>query len=313
MSAHISVEKYVQLNGHKGAVYAITKADLPNHVFTAGSDGIIARWDVENGISSGALAQIQAPIFSLFFDAENHLLYAGREDGGLHIIDVRKRAEIKLLKNHEKGVFSIIKHNHTIYTSGGDGTVASIDCVHLSTSHVFKASGQKVRGLYFSAKKNWMYAASADGFIRIFPSGFPKPFLEWHAHEGAANTVVELSGNRILSGGRDARLKLWEIDGDKIELIENIPAHNYAIYKIEAMDEAGIIITCSRDKNVKIWNKETLQVLKRIERVKHGGHKNSVNDFLYLDGLNKLITVSDDSSVIVWQVSASLNQAATVG
>lgn len=303
MNITATAQKYVQLNGHQGAVYSITNADIPNHVFTAGSDGIIARWDIENGISSGALAQVQAPIFSLLYNEDSNILLAGREDGGLHVIDTIAKKEIKLIKNHEKGVFSIMRVGDRIYTSGGDGTVAIIDALTFYTKHVFKASYKKVRGLYFSENKELLYTASADGKIRAFSNDFSSPILEWMAHDEAANVMAELSANIIVTGGRDARLKVWDVGLPKPLLLENIPAHNYAIYQITVYRELGIFITCSRDKTIKIWDLETMQVIKRIERISHGSHKNSVNSFVFVNKLNKLVSVSDDSSIIVWEIN----------
>lgn len=307
MDITATAEKYAQLNGHRGAVYAVVHADIPNHVFTAGSDGIIARWDIENSISSGALAQVQAPIFSLLYNDDSNTLLAGREDGGLHVIDTIAKKEIKLLKNHEKGVFSIIRAGNKIYTSGGDGTVAVIDSYTFQTRQVFKVSDKKVRGLYFSYKKDLLYTAAADGMIRAFFQDSSSPTVQWKAHDEAANTVCELSENIVITGGRDARLKIWDMSLGEPLLLENIPAHNYAIYQIQIHQELGIFITCSRDKTIKIWDLESMQVLKRIERVKLGGHKNSVNSFVFIPGVNKLVSVSDDASIMVWNIQIENN------
>jgi WD40 repeat protein len=299
-----TAEKYAQLNGHKGAVYAVSPADSPNHVFTVGSDGIIARWDIENSISSGALAQVQAPVFSLLYCGPTKTVWAGREDGGLHVIDTVLKRETKLFKNHEKGVFSIIKSSDKIYTSGGDGTIAVTDIYSLRTVQLFKASDKKVRGLYYSENKALLYTASADGMVRGFSdTGLSaKLVVEWGAHDEAANTIAQLSDDVLITGGRDARLKLWDISTGIPLLLENIPAHNYAIYQIQVLKELGIFITCSRDKTIKIWDLETLQVLKRINRVDTLGHKNSVNSFVYFKENKNLISVGDDGAVMVWKL-----------
>jgi len=299
-----TAEKYAQMNGHQGAVYAVSPADITNHVYTAGSDGIIARWDIENSTSSGALAQVQAPIFSLLYCHGNKTVWAGREDGGLHVIDTVLKKESKLFKNHDKGVFSIIESNDKIYTSGGDGTVAVTDIDSLKTIQLFKVSDQKVRGLYYSESAALLYTASADGMVRGFSDVFSSPRLvmEWHAHQEAANTIVQLSDDVLMTGGRDARLKLWDISLGTPLLLEDIPAHNYAIYQIQVWKELGIFITCSRDKTIKIWDLETLQVLKRINRVDTRGHKNSVNSFIYLKENGKLVSVGDDAAVMVWDL-----------
>lgn len=302
MSVTATAEKYMQLSGHVGAVYAVAPAG-PGLVFTAGSDGIIAKWDTGDGTPWGAVARVEAPLFSLMFDPGTHRLWAGREDGGLHVIDTAGRRELRLLKNHAQGVFSVLRAGNRVYTSGGDGTVALIHPETLETETVFRASEKKVRGLYYDTAHDRLYTASADGMLRCFTGDGKRQLLQWAAHEWAANAVAELPGNRLLSGGRDARLKIWEPDGDRAMPAENIPAHNYAIYRIAVFPETGIFITCSRDKTIKIWDIHTREVLTRISRQTAGGHRNSVNDFVFDAATGRLVSVGDDGAVMVWNVA----------
>lgn len=301
MTRTATAEKHTQLNGHVGAVYAVTPAGRPGEVFTAGSDGIIARWDIESGTSLGALAKIQAPVFSLLFHAETHTLWAGREDGGLHIIDTENRRELKLLKNHEKGVFSILAAGNRIYTSGGDGTVAAVDPATLETRQVTQLSDKKVRGLFYDTDTEELYAAAADGMLRVCTADLKTLLRQWPVHDEAANAIAMLPGHTLITGGRDARLKLWSLDGEPT-LKENIPAHNYAIYQIKVFAEQGIFITCSRDKTLKIWDITEHTVLYRISRSTAMGHRNSVNDFTYFPETGKLVSVSDDGTGMVWSI-----------
>lgn len=297
-----TAEKYVQLNGHTGAVYAVTPAEVQGQVFTAGSDGIIARWDIREGISLGAVARVPGPVFSLYFQQETHTLWVGRDDGGLHVIDTRSRTERKLFKNHEKGVFSIVPLDERIYTSGGDGTLAELDARLLSTRQVTKITDQKVRGLYADPRSRHIFTASADGMLREFSADLKTLHRQWHAHADAANAIAPLPGGRLMTGGRDARLKVWTLS-DVPELSENIPAHNYAVYRIRVFAEQGIFITASRDKTVKIWDLETFTVLHRISRTTGGGHRNSVNDFVYFPETGELVSAGDDGAVMVWRVT----------
>lgn len=302
MPKQVSVEKTAQLNGHKGAIYAICQADLPMHVFTAGSDGIIARWDICNAISSGALAQVQAPVFSLFYEEETHLLFVGREDGGMHVLDTQSRKELKLIKNHSQGVFSIRKVGNFIYTVGGDGNMAIMDMEQLQTQKVLKISEKKLRGLYYDSDEKNIITAAADGFVRSVGYLDSQIKQAWFAHEGAANTIAKLPDGRLITGGRDARLKIWAKSEKDYTLNKDIAAHNYAIYQIKTYLEQGIFITASRDKTLKIWDMETMAVCKRINRVQDMGHKNSVNDFVFFPETSTLISVSDDAAIMVWNL-----------
>lgn len=302
MHVTAAAEKYMLLKGHVGAVYAISPADGPSQVFTAGSDGVIARWDVENGTSAGALARIQGPVFSLMYHAEAKRLWAGREDGGLHVLDTSERKELKLFKNHDKGVFGILRAGNTVFTSGGDGTVAVMDAEKLETIRVFRAGDQKVRGLHYDNAKRLLYTASADGMVRAFDHTYNIPVSEWKAHDDAANVITPLPDGTLMTGGRDARLKIWDVRNGEPTLLQNIPAHNYAIYKIGVFAELGIFITCSRDKTAKIWSLKTKEVLCRISRTTTGGHRNSVNDFTFFPEKRTLITVGDDAAIMVWKL-----------
>jgi WD40 repeat protein len=299
----LDVEKYLQLTGHRGAVYSITRAENPDSVFTAGSDGFIARWNIFSGQSGGALAQIQAPVFCLYHHRESRTVWAGREDGGLHVIDLANKSERKLLKNHTGGVFSIYEAHGLVYTSGGNGTIAVISPETFETLKIRKISSEKLRGIYAHPVTGHLFLASADGKIREFDKDLNGLIREWPAHEGAANAVSFLPDGRLISGGRDARLKIWDIGPVEPQLTENIPAHNYAVYKIKVVESQNVLITCSRDKTLKIWNLDSLQVLKRISRKTSGGHKNSVNSFEYFPESRKLVSVSDDSTVMVWELS----------
>lgn len=301
MSHTVTAEKYVQLNGHVGAVYAVTPAEEPGQVFTAGSDGIIARWDIRAGISAEAVARVPGSVFSLYFQKETRLLWVGRDDGGLHVIDTQSRTERKLFKNHEKGVFAIVPSGDAVYTSGGDGTLAETDARTLTTLQVTKISDQKVRGLYADSRSRHLFTASADGMLREFSADLKTLYRQWHAHTDAANAIAPLPGGRLLTGGRDARLKVWTLS-DVPELSENIPAHNYAVYRIRVFAEQGIFITASRDKTVKIWDLNTFTVLHRISRTGTGGHRHSVNDFVYFPESGELVSAGDDGAVMVWRV-----------
>ena len=41
-----TVTKITQFTGHQASVYALEQAHLPNLIFSAGSDRVIARWDL---------------------------------------------------------------------------------------------------------------------------------------------------------------------------------------------------------------------------------------------------------------------------
>jgi WD40 repeat protein len=100
-----------------------------------------------------------------------------------------------------------------------------------------------------------------------------------------------------LVGDYDGYLYLIDLKNNLIS--SKIPAHKGAIYSILKINDQ-YFATCSRDKTIKIWCIETMNVIQKLE-LKTGGHKNSVNR-LILFGEKLLVSCSDDSRIIVWKI-----------
>lgn len=305
MPKGILVEKYTQLNGHRGPVYTLALAGIQHHVYSAGSDGIVALWDMQNAKSAGAAAKVPTAVFALYFDAHTHFLWIGREDGGIHLIDTILNKEIGFAHLHTKGVFSIVKCAYGIATSGGDGTIVLWHADKLQAIYKAQISDKKIRSL--TVVGNHFFASAADGNIHEVQSISGNIIRSWVAHEKAANTLAVLAPNIIITGGWDARLKIWDISLEQPLLLDNIAAHNYAIYKIEMLPEQGILVTCSRDKTLKIWNPDTVALMQRLNHVHGGGHRNSVNDFVFLPENGILVSAGDDGALMGWTVDTATN------
>jgi WD40 repeat protein len=57
------------------------------------------------------------------------------------------------------------------------------------------------------------------------------------------------------------------------------------------------------DKTIKVWETESMTLLKVIDRSRHAGHTNSVNKVLWTNYENLLISCGDDKNIIVWDLA----------
>jgi len=87
-----------------------------------------------------------------------------------------------------------------------------------------------------------------------------------------------------------------------LQITNCIPAHNYAIYSIVFSPNKKYFATASRDKTIKIWNAEILELLVRIDKKNFDGHTHSVNKLLWSDYKNYLISAGDDRAIMVWEI-----------
>jgi len=304
----INIKHIATLSGHSGCVYAMDKGISEYTVFTAGSDMIVALWNLKTLQAEKFSASLPAPIYTICHIPEKKILLAGTTTGSIHILDLEKKEEVKILQHHLGPVFDIkysIKTN-CFYTAGGDGNFAVCSLDTLSLVKMKKLSNEKVRSIDFNYTNSEIAVGLGDSNILVFDMYTLEHKKDFTAHQlegkviGANIIRYSPDGKFLLTGGRDAHLKVWK--SDDYSLVKSIPAHNWAIYDIVFNHDATLFATASRDKTIKIWDAKTYQVLKRITKENFDAHTHSVNRLFWSTYNNYLVSTGDDRMVMVREV-----------
>jgi WD40 repeat protein len=125
---------------------------------------------------------------------------------------------------------------------------------------------------------------------------------EWEAHNNSVFTVqFRNDGNYLLSGSRDAHLKVWDSAGT-YQLRDDIAAHMYTINHIAFSPDGKHFVTCSMDKSIKVWDSNEFKLLKVIDKARHAGHGTSVNKLFWTSFNNQLVSASDDRTLSIWEI-----------
>ena len=300
---NLSISKITAFTGHSGAVYALDGGTSGHTVFSGSSDKFVALWNLETKEAEKFAAQFPAIVYSICHVPEKQLLLVGTSAGSIHILDLVKKEEIKILQHHTEAIFEIRYSIPTncFYSAGGDGNFAICSLENLSMLQIKKLCAEKVRSIDLNYTTSEIAVVAGDCNIHIFDLHTLDEKKVFAAHALSANTVrYSPDGTLILSGGRDAHLNIW--DAKSYALIKSIPAHNYAIYDIVFSPDGKLFATASRDKTLKIWDAETFEVLARINKENYEGHVNSVNKLYWSRFRNYLISTGDDRAVMVWEV-----------
>ena len=316
----IEVKKIAQLIGHIGSVFALTQGQNAQHILSGAGDGWIVEWDLSQPEIGKLLAKVETNIFSLLFVPTENKIIAGNRDGGVHFIDLKDTRKNKNVSHHEKGVYSIQIIDNQLFTLGGDGVLTrwslednrAIESLHLSV--------KSLRCMDVSYERNEIAIGASDGNIYFLNRQLDLVHILKKAHDNSVFTLkYTADGNHLISGGRDAHLKIWHFtDGGYLNKllpithhllpITGVSAHWFTINSIAFHPQnPHIFATASRDKTIKIWsfqpNKaEPLILLKVLDTIRYGCHINSVNTLYWSAYNNYLISGSDDRSLIVWQI-----------
>ncbi len=292
-----------RIGGHKASVYALCRGMQSGEFFTSGGDGLLVRWQLDNPEQGVALANAGVQVFSLATVPDHNLVMAGDMNGGLHWIDLADAKNIRRQTSHSCGVFSILPLGERLLTGGGKGklNVWSLERQELMSSR--QISDKSIRAMAFSSLRNEVALGCSDNNIYLLDSESLKTRqVIGQAHNSSVFTLAyDRSGQVLYSGGRDAILNAWQL-APELQLIKSVPAHNYTVNAVELICKGKYLATASRDKTVKLWDSESLELLKVLETIRDDGHRHSVNRLLWLEEHEKLVSVSDDRSGIIWEV-----------
>lgn len=301
----VNVTKLNELSGHKDAVYVLAETGTAGSVFSAGGEGMVVKWETGTGKPGNLVARLPAAIYSLVHLNKKDQLICGNRFGGIHLLDLEKK-EQKLYAEVQGSVFAMkkIPGQEIILLGTGEGSVYFMETGTLKIIKSLKISDKSCRTIVISADGKTAATGWSDNFIRLIDLQKMEVSAGWEAHE---NSVFSLSfspfNGNLLSGSRDAQLKVWTLENLQHDLFQKIPAHYFTINYISFHPVLNVFATASRDKTIKIWDGETYQLLKVIDKEKLDGHTHSVNTLLWSKEGKNLISAGDDRRIIEWELN----------
>lgn len=301
----IAATQLQRLEGHAGALYALAAGRTNELLFSAGADRVVAEWSLQDGTSQPFAIRTESTVYSLCHLSNRSLLLIGRSDGGLHVIDLAERKEVKYFTLHTGGIFSLLPlpGGKAFVAASADGTISVWDADQLALLRQLPLTQDKLRSLALSQDGKYLAVGGTDAVIHIIDTEHWQPIARLAGHETSVTSLAfHPNGKWLVSGGKDAHLRFWLVAED-FRLVRSIAAHNFGIYSIAFNATGTVCATASRDKTIKLWDPATFDQPLRLDIRTHKGHKNSVNALLWRSN-ETLISASDDRSIIAWNITA---------
>lgn len=293
-----------RLNGHIGSVYALAPGLLSGEFYSGAGDRIVASWKEQSQDDGHLVIRAADAVYALLPIPEHNKLWVGQGLGGIHVIDIREKEELRLLQPHNSVIFDLKYHTASgdVFGAGADGLLSIINAGTFDIHSRIRISAKKVRCIAFHPNEQLIVAGCGEGDIAFIDLHNYKPSGRLRAHQPDHSVnILQFSpdGHYLLSGSRDAHLNIY--DANSFKLLESIPAHNYALYALAWSPDGKYFATASRDKTVKIWNTATFSVIQRLEGNDGKGHVNSVNCLLWTKS-NLLFSAGDDRAIACWEM-----------
>jgi len=299
----VEVKKLHSISGHKDCVYVLEQGPEENTVFSSAGDGVVAKWNLDDPENGRMIAKVPASVYALCYYAPRNVLIIGQNFDGIHLVDLESKKEVGSIQTGTTAIFDIKVVKDRIIVALGSGEVQVFNLTTLALEHQFKATDKSVRALAIHEELGHLSVAYSDNFIRTYDLSTWKLINEIEAHKLSVFAIrYSPDGRYLLSGSRDAHLKVWDVFGG-YALKTSIVAHMFAINHIDYSADSKHFVTCSMDKSIKVWDAETFNLLKVIDKARHAGHGTSINTLLWSKHNNLLVSGSDDRSISIWKIT----------
>lgn len=194
------------------------------------------------------------------------------------------------LKGHVKEITSAYndESNKTLYITGSDDKTARIWNIDAKKCLVTLKHTEKVYIVYLNSNLSIAITITESGVIHIWDTKCIK-LIKRIPQDGKIKTIKEIKNDRyiILEGENNITI----LDLLNLEIIEKIDKFTIRLLK---KSHGKYTYQINNDYDIIIHNTKSNNTIKLT------GHKDTINDLLYLDKTQTLVTCSKDNSIIIW-------------
>lgn len=292
------LSKVANLEGHEHPIYALCISQKSHILFSGGGEGAVVEWSLKNMAPIKVMYKTRASIYALHCPTSLPLLISGDRLGQISVFNFIEQKLVFQKQLTTQPIFGLYSIEHLLYFTSEDGKLRVFDLEKLEIVSEISISDQALRSITYDGTDT-IYLGSKDNRIYHYSIKNERVIKSDEEHTlPVFSLCYDSKKNRLLSGSRDAQLKVWS-DG----IAHNIPAHLYAINSIVNIPDKGLYVTASMDKSIKAWDADTLDLLAIGDSNRNEGHLKSVNALAYTSFENYLISAGDDRMIMVWNLA----------
>jgi WD40 repeat protein len=286
----MKLKLYKTLTGHNSSIYKIIPYDKSSFL-SLGGDGFLVHWDIKE--ENGKLIARSEDKFFSGCKISDHIYVTGAFSGQIYWFNVSEKTIVKRVQHHKKSVFACVMHGEFLYTISEDGCLTLWDCDLMSPVSTFqispyglrsieiidkdfliigdmngtlyyvdyssfkiidswKAHGKSIFSIYKS--EDILYTGGRDAMLKKWNLKTQNLIHELPAHWYTINDI-KVFNDMIITASRDKKIRVWDKDMFLLQSIDvQNGGHINSVNSIAVLQTFNMIISCSDDRTIKIWN-----------------------------------------------------------
>jgi hypothetical protein len=197
----------------------------------------------------------------LAFSPDGSKLLSGDKEGKVFVWDARTLQKLAELAGHNGlGVSSAAfsPDGHLAVTAGGDRSVIVWEAAQGKLLQRLQGHSEAVRGAVFVPGTDLVASAGMDGSVRVWDWKKNSTMrvmevreVRTHDRRGLRCLAVTPDGKRLLTGGEDGVVRLWEVQS--VTQLERFEGHKGDVYGVAISPDGRRAISGGSDRVIRLW------------------------------------------------------------
>ncbi|KAI8113978.1 hypothetical protein M9434_002106 [Picochlorum sp. BPE23] len=292
------------LDGHMGAIRAVTMSPYEEKVVTASSDGTSIAWKTDSGEILRVLEGHSGGILCLEVTRRGRFGVTGSEDGSVRVWDF-SAVYSHIPHWHSGSIRTVSTGNGVAVATAGDDSIAHLWDI---TKEEFLGSLRKhtvsIRWSKISGDGTRLLTASPNRQVSVWDIAEQKFLYGLPAHQGSRIKCISATDDLKLAVIClfDSTVTLWNVETQEIVRClqkwgqrDASVGHTSAVNELVMTKDGSHVITASKDSTLRVWDVRTGECLHVLEE-----HMDSVVGLHLEEASNLLASYSLDQSLVTW-------------
>jgi WD40 repeat protein/mono/diheme cytochrome c family protein len=265
----------------------------------ASADKTVVIWDVEAGRELRRCIGHTASVWAVAFNADGSRILSGGRDGTVRLWETQTARELHRFEGHEDLVTCMAfgPNSRWAISAGYDNQVIrwSFETGAADPNFAFDAPVKYVNAVAVSPDgSRCLVCAESNIYIADAKTG--KVVRAYFGHADSVTAAAfSADGKRVLSGGDDRTLRLWEVESGKT--LQVFRGCEGGVKSVAFSPDDKRVLSGSADATVRLWEIESGKDLRDFRK-----HAESVVDVAFLDEGRATLSASRDANVRIWRL-----------